>query len=207
MLTTFAIVVHELPHEISDFAILLRADFDKWSAVKAQVGNYLVLVRPIFIIHFCSKGKSQEWSILQTHSCYCSKVKKRIKKLNFKETHFWVITSAITQVFSPKSGGDFRNSLRIFSSGKKSKKNPFAWSFNKNFSSRMKFVFSLPPSFAKLLSFLQQLQSSELYAIIISAAHSVRRYNGSMCSAISSHGCNNGWCCTVDSTIHCRRLS
>ncbi|CDW52398.1 ZIP Zinc transporter [Trichuris trichiura] len=36
-LTTFAILVHEIPHEIGDFALLLRADFSRRSAIIAQL--------------------------------------------------------------------------------------------------------------------------------------------------------------------------
>ncbi|VDN07824.1 unnamed protein product [Thelazia callipaeda] len=40
-LTTFSIIIHELPHEISDFAILLRANFDRWSALLTAIGGAL----------------------------------------------------------------------------------------------------------------------------------------------------------------------
>ncbi|CAG0914594.1 unnamed protein product [Notodromas monacha] len=42
LLTTLAILIHEVPHEISDFAILLNAGFTRWQAAKAQFATALI---------------------------------------------------------------------------------------------------------------------------------------------------------------------
>ncbi|VDK77600.1 unnamed protein product [Litomosoides sigmodontis] len=64
LLTTFSIVIHELPHEIGDFAILLSADFNRRSAVRAQlltaIGGALGAWTALFLHNECAASAASQ---------------------------------------------------------------------------------------------------------------------------------------------------
>lgn len=59
-LTTFAILLHEVPHEVGDFAILLRAGFDRWSAACMQLSTAMVGVLGACVALYTQSPKGTE---------------------------------------------------------------------------------------------------------------------------------------------------
>lgn len=60
--TTFAILLHEIPHEIGDFAILLRAGFNRWEAAKGQIITASgALLGCVFGLMAESAGDASSW--------------------------------------------------------------------------------------------------------------------------------------------------
>lgn len=59
-ITTFAILLHEIPHEVGDFAILLRAGFDRWSAARMQLSTAMVGVLGACVALYAQSPKGTE---------------------------------------------------------------------------------------------------------------------------------------------------
>jgi zinc transporter 13 len=56
-ITTLAvIIIHEIPHEMGDFAILLRSGFDRWEATKAQIITGLGGIIGAWLAFYCSSS-------------------------------------------------------------------------------------------------------------------------------------------------------
>merc|ERR1712168_1611059 len=58
--TTAAILLHEIPHEFGDFAILLKSGFDRWEAAKAQMSTALVGLMGALLALACDTSQGLE---------------------------------------------------------------------------------------------------------------------------------------------------
>jgi len=63
MTTLLGIVIHEIPHEMGDFAILLRSGSDRWEATKAQLVTGLGGILDAAIALYYSNSNHSKFSI------------------------------------------------------------------------------------------------------------------------------------------------
>lgn len=64
VLTSIAIAIHEIPHEIADYVILLRSGFTSWRALRAQLSISLVTVLGALAVLYFDETKNYTLWIL-----------------------------------------------------------------------------------------------------------------------------------------------
>ncbi|XP_053214278.1 zinc transporter ZIP13-like [Panonychus citri] len=75
VLTTIAILIHEVPHEFGDFAILMKSGFSRWKAIQAQILTAVVamigaLVALIAESNASEVGKHTQWILPYSAGCF-----------------------------------------------------------------------------------------------------------------------------------------
>uniref|UniRef100_T1JS05 Uncharacterized protein n=1 Tax=Tetranychus urticae TaxID=32264 RepID=T1JS05_TETUR len=75
ILTTIAILIHEVPHEFGDFAILMNSGFSRWKAIQAQIITAAVamlgaLVALLAETNASEVGQRTQWILPYSAGCF-----------------------------------------------------------------------------------------------------------------------------------------